>query len=243
MARLRIALGIAALVLGVLAILCGLGAASAVAGIDMLVGRSGVVTRDMGTVAGAQGDVAVIVDGVKADITAGDLPPLLLSGLDLVGTSPAALIAEHGTFTLLATPPGPGDAFLALGSPAEVDGYLFGHPYAVAELESNGSWREISVPGDGAPAPPTGQTWVRAAQGRPAQLPAGDLAGQTLVVMRPDASPPAAADLRLEYRVPEAPSAIRSAAVTAAASGVGGILLILLGAWCVVGRRPRGRHA
>lgn len=243
MARLRIALGVAALVLGVLAILCGLGSASAVAGIDMLVGRSGVVMRDMGMVSGGPGDVAVVVDGVKADITAGDLPPLVTRGLDLAGTSPGALIAENGTFTLLATPPGPGEAFLALGSPADVDDYLYGHPYAVAELESGGSWREISVPGEGSPPPPTEHDWVRSASGRPAQLPAGDLAGQTLVVMRSDAAAPAAADLRLEYRVPEAPAAIRSAAVTATAAGVGGLLLILLGAWCVVGRKPRGRHA
>jgi MYXO-CTERM domain-containing protein len=43
--------------------------------------------------------------------------------------------------------------------------------------------------------------------------------------------------LRLEYRVPGAGVALQSAAVSAAAASLGGLALIVLGGFLVVGRR------
>lgn len=239
----RIAGGVIALLAGTACLGAAVVSAGSVAAIDSLVGRSGVVTRDMGTVSGSPADVAVVVDGVEARITADGVPPGLPELLSLAGTSPQQLIDQRGSFVLLATPTADGDAFLGTGSPGAIDDYLFGHPYAVAEL-AGGTWTTVSVPGEGSPGlPETAGAWGAQARGRPAELPASSLAGQTLVVMSPDARPGVSTDLRLEYRVPDAPSALRSAAVTAAAAGIGGLLLVLLGAWLVVGRRPRGRHA
>ena len=245
MKALRIILGVGALVLGTIVMIAGVGATGVVASIVTLVGRSGTVTQDMGTVAGGPTDSAVIIDGVEAAITAGALPAVVGDALAIAGTSPEQLIRERGTFVLLATAPTAGDVFVGLSAPGPVDDYLYGHPYAVAELASDRTWRTLSVPGIGIPPPPIEQAWAVSAVGRPAQLPAASLSGQTLVVMRPDATAPAAADLRLEYRVPEAPSVLRSSAITAVASTIGGLLLVLLGAWLVVGprRRPPGKHA
>lgn len=241
--RLRITSGAVALTVGTITILTGICAAGVVAGIDSLVGRTGVVSQDMGSVVGGPADVAIVVDGVQADINPGRLPSAVTDGMALLGISAQEELRARGSFVLLATPPGEGEAFLALGSPAAVDDYLFGYPYAVAELAGDRSWREISVPGEGRPKQPAEVGWVTSAQGRPAELPAAQLSGQTLVIMRPDASPPAGSVIRLEYRVPEAPVALRSAAIVAASSTVGGLLLVLLGAWLVVGRKPKGRHA
>ena len=242
MTRVRVGLGILLVVAGTVAILAGLGSAATVASIDRLVGRTGVVSQDMGTVSGGAGDSAIIIDGVTADIRAGDFPSWFDDALALGGTSADRLIRDNGAFVLLATPPGQEEAFLGLGTPADVDDYLFGHAYAVAELDGPAAWRTLSVPGDGTPGSPGSRTWAASAVGRPAELPAADLTGLTLVVMRPDAAAPVSTDLRLEYRVPQAPVALRTAATTAAAAGIGGLLLVLLGAWLVVGRR-RGRHA
>lgn len=245
MKAVRISLGIAALALGTVAILAGIAATGVVASILTLVGQTGTVSQDMGTVAGGPADSAVIIDGVEAAITVGALPSMVTDALATAGTSPEQLIRERGTFVLLATAPTAGDVFIGLSDPGPVDDYLYGHPYAVAELAPDRTWRTLSVPGMGTPQPPAEQAWTASAAGRPAQLPAASLSGQTLVLMRPDATAPAAADLRLEYRVPEAPSVLRSSAITAAASAAGGLLLILLGAWLVVGprRRPQGKHA
>ena len=245
MKALRITLGIAALVLGTVAMIAGIGATGVAASIVTLVGRSGTVSQDMGTVAGGPADSAVIIDGVEAAITAGALPAVITDTLAIADTSPEQLIRERGAFVLLATAPTAGDVFVGLSDPGPVDDYLYGHPYAVAELARDRTWRTLSVPGTGTPPPPVEQTWTASAVGHPAQLPAASLSGQTLVLMRPDATAPAAADLRLEYRVPEAPAVLRSSAITAAAAAVGGLLLVLLGAWLVVGprRRPQGKHA
>ncbi|MEY3734813.1 MAG: hypothetical protein RL347_2172, partial [Actinomycetota bacterium] len=62
--------------------------------------------------------------------------------------------------------------------------------------------------------------------------------GGTLVLMRSDAEAEPSATLRLEYRVQGATSALQGAAVAAAALSLGGLALILLGGWAVVGRRP-----
>lgn len=242
--RLRIALGIVTLVVATLSIVIGLVAAAAAIGVHTLVGRSGVLAQDLGVIEAPEPSVAVLVDGVEARVSAEGVPRTVEELLVLAGTDTDAVVTTYGTFVLLATPTGEGDAFMGIAAPGDVDAYLDGAAYAVAERSDDGAWRTLDVPGDATPgAPGTSMTWTGASSGRPAMLDANGLAGRTLVVMRPDASPGVSADLRLEYRVPDAPRALRASAVTAAGACVGGLLLVLLGAWLVVGPRPPGRHA
>ena len=63
--------------------------------------------------------------------------------------------------------------------------------------------------------------------------------------MNPDGTPGVEANLTLEYRVPGADRVLEITAVSAAGASVGGLMLVLGGAWLVVGRRGggvRGRH-
>jgi len=242
--RARIALGIAVVMAASTSILVSLIAAGAAAGLHAVVGQSGVLGQDLGVLAADPPGVAVLVDGVEASISADGVPGSAADALALAGTSTDDLVAAYGDFVLLATPTEQGDVFLGIADPGAVDGYLVGAPYAVAERGPDGMWRSVDVPGQATPSPPgTAVPWTAASTGRPAMLDANGLTGRTLVLMRPDASPGVSADLRLEYRVPQAPRALQSLAIVAGACGVGGLLLLLLGCWLVVGRRPPGRHA
>jgi len=241
--RIRIAAGVLVIVAATAAIITGLVATAAAAGLYTVVGRSGVLSQDLGTVEASAPEVAVLIDGVEASVSAQGVPPSVEDALVLFGTDTDALVKTYGDFVLLATPQDNGDVFLGIAPPAEVDAYLDGAGYAVAERAPDGGWLAVGVPGAARPAAPgTAVTWSAASSGRPAQLDAGGLAGRTLVVMRPDAEPGLRADLRLEYRVPRAPQALRASALTAASASVGGLLLLLLGSWLVVGPRPAGRH-
>jgi len=242
--RVRLGLGIVVVVIATASILVGLVAAAAAAGVHAVVGQSGILGQNLGVLAATPPGVAVLVDGVEASISADGMPRTAADALAWTGTSADDLVAEYGDFVLLAVPTGEGEAFLGIADPSAIDAYLVGAPYVVAERGADGAWRSVDVPGDGSPsAPGAAIAWTAASTGRPAVLDADGLAGRTLVLMRPDASPGVSADLRLEYRVPQAPRALQSLAIVAGACGVGGLLLALLGCWLIVGRRPPGRHA
>lgn len=242
--RTRFVLGIAALVVGTVAIVIGLIAAGTAIGIHAVVGQTGVLAEDLGVIDAPAPNVAVVVEGVEASVTAEGLPRTLEDLLMASGADVDGLIASTGTFMLLATDTHQGDTFLGIADAPAVRAYLSGAPHALARRGDDGRWRTSDVPGDGAVAmPPAAATWSSASIGRPAMVDATSLPGRALVIMRPDASAGVSADLRLEYRVPDAPRALRASAVTAAAGCLGGLALAVIGAWLVVGPRPRGRHA
>lgn len=240
----RLVLGIIALVVATLSIVTGLIAAGTAVAIHAVVGQTGTLAEDLGVIEAPAPNVAVVVDGVEASVTAEGLPRtvedlLMASGADVDG-----LIRSSGTFVLLATAAQDGDVFLGIADPSVVDTYLAGAPRTVAERGADGTWRTVEVPGDATIAPPAGAAaWAAASAGRPAEVDADGLPGRTLVIMRPDATPGVSSAVRLEYRVPDAPRALRTSAVTAAAGCIAGLALALLGAWLVVGPRPPGRHA
>lgn len=242
--RTRLTLGIAVLVIAVAAMVTGLIAAGTAIGIHAVVGQTGVLAENLGVIDAPAPNSAVVVDGVEASVTAQGLPKtvedlLLAAGADIDG-----LIRSSGTFVLLATPTQEGDAFLGIADPTLVTAYVANAPHAVAQRDASGTWRTIGVSGDATLAPPAGAVpWIASSAGRPAQVDADGLSGRSLVVMRPDAAPGVSAELRLEYRVADAPRALRTSAVTAAAGCLGGLALALLGAWLVVGPRRQGRHA
>lgn len=239
----RLAVGIAVTVLGTLLLLSALPAALAAGGIQASVGRTGVVSQPLGDLRAAPGDIAVVVDGVSARLVTPTAPTWVDDVLALAGTDTAALATELGEVTLIASPASD-TAFLGVANVEDVNDYLDGTPYSVAVRQADG-WPTVSVPGTGTPTRPEDQPWWRASSAGPApELAAESLDGQTLVLMRPDASADPAASLRLQYRVPGADAALQSAALTAAGAALGGLLLILLGGWLIVGRRrPTGTPA
>lgn len=233
---IRIAAGILVTVLGTALLIGAIPAAVAAVGIQATVGRSGVVSQPLGELRAAPDDVAVVVDGVSARLVTPATPTWLGDLLALAGTDAATLATDLGEVTLIASSASD-TAFLGVGAVEDVNDYLDGSPYSVAVRES-GEWPTVSVPGTGVPALPEGQPWWRASSAGPApELPAAALDGQTLVLMRQDASAAPAASLRLQYRVPGADRALQSSALMAAGSAVGGVLLVLLGGWLIVGRR------
>jgi hypothetical protein len=260
---IRLSLGILLAVLGTLLLVTAVPSALAAAGIRSTVGTTGVVTQSVGTLRAAPSDVAVIVDGVSARLVAPSPPEWVTGALALVGTDSSSLAEDLGDVVLVASPMSE-SAFMGIAPVEAVNDYLDGTPYSVAVSEAGepdrggladppgqpdrggladppGQWSSVSVPGQGAPPPPAGQQlWLAAAEGPAPELPADSLEGVTLVLMRPDAAPGPEASLRLEYRVPGAPTALESAAVGAVGGSVGGLLLILLGGALVVGRR-KGR--
>ncbi len=240
----RITLGVILLVLGTISIVGSVAAAGAVAGVDATVGRSGVVTQPFGSVASEPDQVAVITDGVTAAWELTDEPDWVATALTLLGTDADTFVEDVGEFVFIVTPDTAGDIFVGLAPVDAVDSYLDGTPYAVAVSEGE-QWPTISVPGDGTPAidPEGAAFWTTAAVGSPAEIPLDSLDGSTLVLMNPDASVGVAASMRMEYRVPDATRTMEGSAVAAAAGALGGFALILLGAFMVVGRRRRGRHA
>lgn len=239
----RITLGVLALVLGTLSMIGGIAAAGAVGGIDATVGRSGLVTQPFGSVTSEPNQIAIIADGVSAQWTLPEEPDWVATSLALLGTDAETAVEEVGDFTFVVTPVQDSDIFVGLAPVNEVDAYLDGTPYAVA-VNDGEQWPTIAVPGDReALVPESVGIWTVSSVGTPAQIPLEALDGSTLVLMNPDASAGVSATMRMEYRVPEATTTMESSALTAAAASVGGFLLVLLGAFLVVGRRRRGRHA
>lgn len=233
---IRIAAGIVITVLGTVLLIGAIPSALAAAGIQASVGRSGVVSQPLGELRAAPDDIAVVVDGVSARLVTPSPPAWLSALLALAGTDASTLATDLGEVTLIASP-ARDTVFLGVGAVEDVNDYLDGSPYSVAVRQS-GEWPTVSVPGTGVPALPESQPWWRASSTGPApELPAAALDGQTLVLMRPDASAAPAASLRLQYRVPGADRALQSTALMAAGSAVGGVLLVLLGGWLIVGRR------
>ncbi len=236
---IRLSLGIFLAGLGTLLLVTAIPGALAAAGIRSTVGTTGVVTQSVGTLRAAPSDVAVIVDGVTARLVVPEPPEWVTGALALVGMDASSLADDLGDVVLVASPMSE-SAFMGIAPVEAVNDYLDGTPYSVAVSET-GEWPTVSVPGRGAPPPPAGlPLWLAAAEGSAPELPGGSLEGVTLVLMRPDATPAPEASLRLEYRVPGAPTALQSAAVAAVGGSIGGLLLILLGGAMVVGRR-KGR--
>lgn len=238
----RIVSGIVITVLGTLCMVAAIPSALAVTTIEAAVGRTGVVAQPLGVLESAPGDVAVIVDGVTARLVPPAPPDWARGALALSGMQASDVADRYGVFTLVATPSDDGGAFIGVAPVDAVNDYLDGVPYSVAVREGDG-WPAISVPGSGTPPLPPGPVaWTASAtssSGTAATVPADALSGQTLMLMRPDGTPDPSADLRLEFSIPGAPTALQSAAVAAAAGSLGGLLLVLLGAWLVVGRRSR----
>jgi len=242
---IRIALGVILACLGCLAMALAVPAAVAAFGVVEVVGRSGVVDQPLGDVVSADSDTAVVIDGVSARLEAGDLPPSVSDGLAQGGLSPTELLDVVGDFVLVVVPESDAAIFVGTGETAQVDEYLFGFPYTVAERD-RGGWTGVSVPGSGVPPPPEAQSlWRASATGSPAELSGADLGGGTLVLMNADSSPGVSASLRLEYRSPGARPLVQGATVSAVAGSLGGLLLILGGAALIVGRgqKERGRRA
>ena len=237
---IRLCGGVAVAALGTWLLLASVVAAIAVGGIEASVGRSGIVTQPLGSLSAAGGDRAVVVDDVSVQLVPPELPPWITQSLESFGTDAATLADEAGSTVLIASPTSDTDIFLGVGNVDAVNNYLLGTPYSVAVQPD---WETVSVPGDRTPADPMSVAiWSASSTGGVAELPASDLTGTTLVLMFADARPDPEAALRLEYRVPQAPRALQSAAITAAASAVGGLLIVLLGAWLIVGRRRTGQQ-
>ena len=240
----RITLGVMLLILGTVSITASIAAAGAVAGVDATVGRSGIVTQPFGSVSSEPNQIAVITDSVSATWELPQEPDWIATTLLLLGTDAETAVEDVGDFVFIVTPDQADEIFVGLAPVSAVDAYLDGTPYAVAVADGE-QWPTISVPGEGVPGtrPEGAGIWSISAVGAPAELPLEALNGSTLVLMNADGSPGVAASMRLEYRVPDATRAMEGSAVSAAAGAIGGFAMILLGAFMVVGRRRRGRHA
>jgi hypothetical protein len=233
---IRLSLGVIAALLGTLCLIASVPSALIASGVEASVGRSGVVTQSLGTLRAAPSDEAVIVDGVSARLVTPQPPEWLAEMLASAGTDAPTLADDVGDAFLVATS-GSGDVFLGVADVEAVNAYLDGTPYSVAVRDGQ-EWPVISVPGTGQPAPPAGQAiWAAAQEGNSPEIPADALESLTLVLMNSDVAPGPESALRLEYRVPQATLALQSAAITAAATALGGLALVLLGGWLVVGRR------
>lgn len=240
----RITLGVMLLILGTVSITASIAAAGAVAGVDATVGRSGIVAQPFGSVSSEPNQIAVITDSVSATWELPQEPDWIATTLLLLGTDAETAVEDVGDFVFIVTPDQADEIFVGLAPVGAVDAYLDGTPYAVAVADGE-QWPTISVPGEGVPGtrPEGAGIWSISAVGAPAELPLEALNGSTLVLMNADGSPGVAASMRMEYRVPDATRAMEGSAVSAAAGAIGGFAMILLGAFMVVGRRRRGRHA
>lgn len=237
---IRLSAGIVAACVGTLFLLLSLPAAIAAGAIDASVGRSGVVSQPLGTLVSSGVERAVVVDGVTARLVAPQAPEWIEGTLELLGTDPQAIAEGLGDVVLVATPMSDAGGFLGVAPVDAVNNYLDGAAYAVAvRPEGDEAWPAVSVPGTAIPAAPGDVSlWSASATGIAPELAAPALDGGTLVLMRPDAAPGPAASLRLEYRVAAAGRALDTAAVSSAGLALGGVALIALGGWAVVGRRP-----
>jgi hypothetical protein len=240
---LRLSFGIIAACLGALLIALAVASTLSAAVIESTVGKSGVVTRPLGTLAAAQGDRAVVVDGVTARIVPSEVPEWADGLLALAGTDSRGVIEQIGDVALVAATPADEVAFLGVAPVDSINAYLDGTAYSVAvqpDIAGDGTWPTVSVPGDALPQPPESQAlWSASASGTRPEVPGDELVGDSLVLMYADASPDPAAALRLEYRVAGADRALQATALSAALLSLGGLALVLLGGWAVVGRRRR----
>lgn len=238
---IRIASGILAVTLGTVLMVLAIPSAVTASAIESSVGRSGVVVRPLGELGAAPGDRAVIVDGVAGRLVAPTVPPWVNDALEFGGTTIQELAEDLGDVVLVATMATDSPGFLGVAPVDTVNAYLDGVPYSVAVRPDEGSvnaWPTVSVPGSGVPDDPEGLAlWTASSTGTSPELDAGSLESSTLVLMRRDASTGPRASLRLEYRVPGAERTLEASAVTAASASVGGLALILLGGWAIVGRR------
>lgn len=236
-AAVRLSAGTVVTVVGTLILVAAISAAIAAGVIESSVGKSGVVEQPLGSLRAAEGDRAVLVDEVSARLVLPPLHPMIDRGLDAMGTSASELAEEIGSTVVVFTPSADTSAFVGVGNVDDVNDYLSGVAYSVA-VSRDGEWPTVSVPGNAIPGPPeSAGIWSASAIGLNPELAAEDFAGRTLVLMRADASPDVEVAMRLEYRVPGADLALQSSAVSAAAASIGGLLLILLGAFLVVGHR------
>ncbi len=237
---IRVSLGVIAVVLGTILMLTALPAAVTAAAIESSVGRTGVVAQPLGTLQAAPDDRAVVVDDVRARLIAPEQPPWVDQWLAVAGTSAQQLTERVGTLSLVAAMSTDAAGFLGVAPVDSVNSYLDAVPYSVAvqPADGEGTWSTVSVPGSRIPAAPQTQgLWSAQAGGTNPEIPASMLDSGTLVLMRADSEPAPEAALRLEYRVPGAGVALQSAAVSAAAASLGGLALIVLGGFLVVGRR------
>lgn len=238
---IRLSLGVIAACLGTALMLASLPSALAGALIETSIGRSGVVERPLGTLKASPGDRAVVVDGVSARLVVPAPPEWIGDGLDMAGTSAQDIAERVGEVSLVGTMSTDAPGFLGVAPVDLVNAYLDGVSYSVAVQPAEGDdapWPTVSVPGSAVPVDPESvDLWAAQATGTRMVVPADLLESGTLVLMRTDAEPAPAASLRLEYRVPGADVALRSTAISAAATSIGGLALILLGGFLVVGRR------
>lgn len=231
-------IAVAALALGTAILLLALLAAGLVASLVSIVGSTGVVSQDFGDLQSGPDDVAVIADDVRADVVPTGIPSVVEAALGAFGAGPSQLVRRYGEFFLIGSSATSTQGFLGTGAAPDVDEYLFGHPYAVAVLDS-GRWQLRAVPGKGQPGPPdTAVAWSAQATGSPAELPATHLSGQTLVVMNADGSAGVTQSLRLEYRAPHARAAITGAAALAVLCAGLGLALVLIGMSVLVPKDP-----
>jgi hypothetical protein len=240
---IRLSAGVIVTCLGSVILLLSIPAAISAATIEASLGRTGVVAQPLGTLAAAPGDRAVVVDDVTVRLLAPDVPPWATTLLDLAGTDAQDIAEGLGDVLLVATPAQDTAIFIGVAPVDAVNGYLDGTPYSVAVRPASGvegEWPTVSVPGDAVPADPGGASiWAASATGSAPELTGTSVAGSTLVLMRADAAPGPEASLRLEYRVAGADRALVTSAVAAAGMSIGGLLLVLLGGWLIVGRKPR----
>lgn len=239
----RVALGVITVSLGTILMILSVPTVVTAGLIESSVGRAGVVVQPLGTLAAASGDRAVVVDEVRARLVAPQPPGWVVNALAIGGTSVQDLADALGDVVLVATMSSDGDGFLGVANVDAVNEYLDGTAYSVAvrpEGETTGPWPTVSVPGDRVPDAPQGVSiWDISSAGTRPELPAELLDSGTLVLMRSDAGPTPDAAMRLEYRVAGADRTLEASAVGAASASVGGLGLILLGGWIIVGRRAR----
>lgn len=238
---IRLAVGVILTCLGTAALALSVPAVLAAATIEASVGRTGVVTKQWGTLSAASGDRAVVVDGVSSALVAPQTPDWVNGALDLLRTDTQQVAEQVGDVVLVATMSSDAPGFLGVAPVDAVNEYLDGSAYSVAVLSTTDgevTWPTVSVPGSADPASPEGEAfWLASATGTAPELVGSALEGNTLVLMRADADADPAAVLRLEYRVAGAARALESTAVSAVGLSLGGLALILLGGWMVVGRK------
>ena len=238
---IRLAVGVILTCLGTAALALSVPAALAAATIEASVGRTGVVAKQWGTLTATSGDHAVVVDGVTAALVAPQTPDWVDDALVLLRTDSQQVAEQLGDVVLVATMSTDAPGFLGVAPVDAVNDYLDGSAYSVAVLSARDgevAWPTVSVPGTVNPSSPEGEAfWLASATGTAPELAGTALEGNTLVLMRADAEAEPTAALRLEYRVAGADRALESTAVSAAGLSLGGLALILLGGWMVVGRK------
>lgn len=239
---IRVSLGVMAVCLGAILVMAAVPAAITASAINASVGRSGVVAQSLGTLQAATGDRAVVIDDVSAALVAPEAPELIDEWLAAVGTDVQELAEQAGTVVLIATMSTDAPGFLGVAPVDAVNTYLDGAPYSVAVPPTGdvAVWPTVSVPGTATPGVPEREgLWTEQASGTAPEIPGSALDSGTVVLMRSDGAPDPKATLRLEYRVPGADIALQSAAISAAAASLGGVALIALGAFLIVGLRHR----